>query len=465
MDMSGLTGEIIEKLSDPVAILDRDGNVLAANSYFRKLYNPSNDPNRKKPCAELIKLNSHVHTSSDATASEWMVLGPLQQKLDVSLYSLESFIPGCNLSLCLVKVGEAEFETGELAWSHEVTQSFARAWKVFSDDLSSEFDEIQGEDVTLRLALQSAQKAAKTDLPILIRGESGTGKELLGRAIHRLSPRSKGPFVDLNCAAIPESLIESELFGYEKGAFTGASREGKKGLFDQANGGTIFLDEIGDASLPVQSKLLRVLQNSQFIRVGGTTNVTVDVRIISATNKELDSLVREKRFRDDLYYRLNTITITMPPLSKRGSDVRLLADFFLSEHSQRTGKTYSFSEEVLRIFESFPWPGNVRELKSMVEYAATMTEQPEIGPESLPFSMFLERPDPDRDRPFSGSFHPDLTGNRFLPGVIEDVEKTLIEKAIKLSRNRSDAIRMLGISRRTFYKKIKQYHLDDSRLS
>lgn len=344
-----------------------------------------------------------------------------------------------------------------------MTDSFVSAWKILSEELSTEFEEIKGEDITFRMALLRVQKAARTYLPILIVGESGTGKELLARAIHRSSSRRKGPFVDVNCAAIPESLIESELFGYEKGAFTGALREGKKGLFDEADTGTIFLDEIGDASLPTQSKLLRVLNSGEFMRVGGTTNVRVDVRVISATNKKLDSLVGEKRFRDDLYYRVNTVTIRLPPLRERGTDIRLLAESFLNEYSEKAGKTFSFSEEALKLMDSFPWPGNVRELKGVVDYAATMSEQTVIGPENLPVSMFLDKSLSQEDKDSSDFFASYNAKNRFFSTVIQDVEKTLLEKAIRMSRTRSEAIKLLGISRRTFYKKIKEYGLEEQR--
>jgi transcriptional regulator with PAS, ATPase and Fis domain len=458
----------MDRLSDPIAVLDRDSTVVYANEPFTKLYNPSGDPRITKPCEELLKLHAQILETGRPMAWERLILGPLNKKFDVLIHSLHSLdTPGQpeRFSTVLVKVeGNEGRETDRFNMSEDLMTAFTSAWKVFSEELSPEFAWIKGGDVALRMALLNAQKAAKTDFPIMIIGESGTGKELLAQAIHRLSPRREGSFVDVNCAAIPESLIESELFGYEKGAFTGALREGKKGLFDQADRGTIFLDEIGDASLAGQSKLLRVLQGGEFMRVGGTRNVQVDVRIISATNKELDSLVREKRFRDDLYYRLNTVTINLPPLRKRGSDIRLLAEFFLGEHAQRKGEALAFSDEALRLLETFPWPGNIRELKSVIDYAATMSERGDIGPESLPFSMFLEKSAHPAEESFSKGFRLNLQGGRFLRSVIQDVEKNLIAKAIEKSRTRSQAIRMLGISRRTFYKKIKEYDLDDTGL-
>lgn len=462
MDAQTLFFEIVERLSDPTAVLEFDGTVICANSRFNALYNPSNDPKKRKPCAELMNLNRKMQDSAQPMMFERLILGPVQKRFDVYLYAMEG--TGRRPGRCFVLVKEEpERDAGnhQLEMSEELTNSFTSAWKIFSEALDSAFREIKGEDVTLRLALLNAQKAAKTDLPVLIVGESGTGKELLARGIHQSSPRCGGAFVEVNCAAIPENLIESELFGYEKGAFTGARREGKKGLFDQADGGTIFLDEIGDASFGVQSKLLRVLQSGQFMRVGGTTNVNIDVRVISATNKELISAVRETRFRDDLYYRLNTVTISLPPLRQRGSDIRLLAEAFLEEHSRRRGQPLSFSEHTLRIIESFAWPGNIRELRGVVDYAATMCEQLEIIPENLPFSMFLEPAVSRKEKTVSGALESGVAGHGFLPTIVQDVEKRLIRKAISMAGTKSQAIRMLGISRRTFYKKIKQYQLED----
>ncbi len=465
MAVSALPREIIDSLSDPIAIVDQTGTIVYSNAAFERLHTSSGDFKSTKLCESILKLYLQFLESRRSVARETVFLEPFRKTCDVMIHTCDSSREGSRLSVVLVKVkGADERETNRLNVFEDLITGYSSAWKIFSEELSPEFASIKGEDVALRMALLNAQKAAKTDFPIMIIGESGTGKELLAKAIHLLSPRKEDPFVDVNCAAIPESLIESELFGYERGAFTGALREGKKGLFDRADGGTIFLDEIGDASLGGQSKLLRVLQGGEFMRVGGTQNVQVDVRIISATNKELDSLVRHKRFRDDLYYRLNTVTIKLPPLRNRGSDISLLAKFFLEEHARRKSEALAFSDEALRLLEASPWPGNIRELKSVVDYAATMCERDEIGPESLPFSMFLEKNTLPAEERIPEGFHLNLQDGRFLRSVIQDVERNLIAKAIEESRTRTDAIRMLGISRRTFYKKIKEYNLDDSEL-
>jgi len=257
----------------------------------------------------------------------------------------------------------------------------------FSEDLGPEFQELVGEDPQFRRALLIAKRAAKSDLPVLIMGESGTGKEILARAIHRTSRRREKALVDVNCAAIPESLIESELFGYERGAFTGARKEGRVGYFDLAHEGTIFLDEIGDASLQAQSKLLRVLEDGCFKRVGGNRNVIVDVRVISATNQDLKKLIAQKTFREDLYYRLNTFTIELPPLRERKNDIPLLVEHFLSQ-VEGGDKRMKFLPSTMEILLSYDWPGNVRELKGVVNYAVNMSPSKLVTPNSLPRFLF-----------------------------------------------------------------------------
>jgi transcriptional regulator with PAS, ATPase and Fis domain len=328
-----------------------------------------------------------------------------------------------------------------------------------SEELRPEFQVLKGEDARFQRTLLQAQKGAKTHLPVLIIGDSGTGKEGLARAIHQASERNGKPFVDINCAAIPDSLIESELFGYEGGAFTGARQTGRTGLFDQAHGGTIFLDEIGDASLQTQAKILRVLQEGCFKRISGTRNVVVDVRLISATNKKLMELISQGSFRQDLIYRLNTITINLPPLRERRGDIRLLAEHFLRDHGRAEGKSFAFSPEAMRLMETYPWPGNVRELKGVVDYAATMASSAVLTADSLPSFMrdttsnFLEQSKADRQSLEYGG------GQGLLNRTLQEVERTLIKQVLSESRTRSEAIKTLGISRRAFYLKIKQYGL------
>ncbi|MFA5281049.1 MAG: sigma 54-interacting transcriptional regulator [Smithellaceae bacterium] len=321
----------------------------------------------------------------------------------------------------------------------------------------SAFDELIGDDEAFRRALVSAGRAAQSDISVLIIGESGTGKEILARAIHQTSRRKNKQLVDVNCASIPDSLIESELFGYEKGAFTGARTEGRKGYFDEAHEGTILLDEIGDSSLSVQAKLLRVLESGTFKRVGGIRNVRVDVRVISSTNQDLADLIGQKKFREDLFFRLNTFTIPLPPLRERRGDIDLLVEHFLKASGAAQKQKYRFSPEALAMLHAYRWPGNVRELKGVVSYALNMTQSPVIDAGSLPNFLVSESRSRDGAAPpaaESGAASLNLTQ------AVRDLERRLITEALAASSNRSEAIRALGISRRTFYLKLKEYGLE-----
>jgi len=353
---------------------------------------------------------------------------------------------------------EGQIIRSELAFSEESVDSYFDKQRLLSESLSSEFGDLKGEDPAFKIALLNAQKAAGTNLPVLIIGETGTGKEFLARAIHFVSQRGKMPFVDINCAAIPDDLFESELFGYERGAFTGARPEGRKGLFEQAHRGSLFMDEIGDASLQSQAKILRVLQEGRFKKIGGLKIVQVDVRLISATNKNLTDHILHKHFRDDLFYRINTITINLPPLRLRKKDIPILVDHFLTEYTSPQGQDLIFTPESMELLESYEWPGNVRELKGVVDYAATMATSSLLTPNSLPSFLKVqgksEPPEALTDSIATES------GN-LLDSVLRQVEKNVIRKVLERSKTKTEAIKILGISRRTFYKKIEQYKLMD----
>ncbi len=327
-----------------------------------------------------------------------------------------------------------------------------------TEKLGAAFDELIGANPSLRKALVTAQRAARSDISVLIIGESGTGKEILARAIHKSSKRSGKPLIDVNCAAIPDSLIESELFGYEKGAFTGARTEGRKGYFDEAHEGTILLDEIGDASLQTQSKLLRVLESGNFKRVGGSKNIKVDVRVISSTNKDLTELIRKKLFREDLYFRLNAFTIYLPPLRERREDIGLLVEHFLRLNAGNEDRNLKFLRSSMDILQAYDWPGNVRELKGVVDYAVNMSTGSIIDPGALPNFLFA----PDAlysGEPESFPAINDINGSKSLANILRQVEKDLIKDALEKSASKTEAIKKLGISRRAFYLKIKEYGL------
>jgi transcriptional regulator with PAS, ATPase and Fis domain len=282
---------------------------------------------------------------------------------------------------------------------------------------------------------------------VLIQGDSGTGKELAANAIHYRSKRANKPLMKINCSAIPENLLETELFGYEKGAFTDAKGT-KKGLFELANGGTVFLDEIAEMQSYLQTKLLRVLESQSFMRVGGEKEISVDVRIIAATNKDLSALVNAGQFRKDLYYRLKVMVIEMPPMRERGEDILLLANLFIEENNKELGKNVTgISEATLGYLLNYRWPGNVRELKNIIERAMILTNGSQILPDHLPIELRKGQGEGVEDRTSD-------TENL----ALETVERRHIEDVLTLMEgNKSKAARMLGISRSTLREKLKKY--------
>jgi DNA-binding NtrC family response regulator len=301
-----------------------------------------------------------------------------------------------------------------------------------------------GESPAMKEVLETVRRVAPTDATVMIYGESGTGKELIARAIHEGSLRAGEPFIQLSCAALPETLLESELFGYEKGAFTGATAS-RPGRFELASGGSLFLDEIGDISLAVQVKLLRVLETMTFERLGSGKSIKVDVRLIGATNRDLQALIKEGHFREDLYYRLNVIPVQMPPLRERRGDIRLLAVHFL----HRYGPEKSFTPEALKLLEEYPWPGNVRELMNTVERAAILSASKSIEPGDLPAEVRAGA------APAAGPFSLPAEGVN-----LDSVEKELMIQALeRTGGNRTQAARLLGLSRHTLLYRLEKYGL------
>jgi two-component system response regulator HydG len=307
---------------------------------------------------------------------------------------------------------------------------------------------IIGNSLPWRRMMDVVMQAAPSSATVLVQGESGTGKELLARAIHEHSQRANGPFVPVNCAAIPETILEAELFGYDRGAFTGAvtSRDGRFSLADK---GTLFLDEVGEISPQVQVKLLRVLQEGEFERLGGRT-VKVDLRLVAATNKELATEVREGRFRDDLYYRLNVITVFVPPLRDRTEDVPLLADFFLRRYADKNAKSLTgFTQAAMERLTSYHWPGNVRELENVVERAVVLTKSQAIGEEDLPRDLL----------------HAEASDGRSISIAVgtplEEVERRLIHETLKRTKgDKRLAAQLLGIATRTIYRRLESARVE-----
>jgi two-component system response regulator HydG len=305
----------------------------------------------------------------------------------------------------------------------------------------------------MRRLLEIVIQVAPTDAPVLITGESGTGKELVARAVHRHSAHKDGPFVALNCGALPANLVESELFGYRQGAFTGAARS-KPGLVTEADGGTLFLDEISEMGSEIQVKLLRFLQDGEFIPLGDTVPRRVGVRIVAASNKDLPRAIAEGRFREDLFYRLNVVQISIPPLRERPEDIVPLVNHFVAKHGEAIGKgAYGFSPSVIDAFQLYAWPGNVRELENVVHSALVMSQGTSIRLEDLP-ANFIGRGAEDLDAEKAGSL-----GER-VASVAGRIEKKEILAALRESGgNQSEAARRLGINRRTLIRKMKRYSI------
>ena len=293
--------------------------------------------------------------------------------------------------------------------------------------------------------------ASSPDTPILVIGETGTGKELIASAIHYRSPNYKGPFVTVNCAAIPQDLIESELFGYEKGAFSGAKVSGKKGLIEEAATGTLFLDEVGDLSLEAQSKLLRFLEAGEFYRVGGTKKLYVQTRVISATNKNVDKMIKDGGFRKDLFFRLGVIKVQVPSLNERRSDILPLAKHFLSGFNQKFGKCFTgFSSDAEHAMQIHDWTGNVRELKNLVERGVLTGTEPELSPEDLALAL-SDHKDTQTQSGLDVEFPPIPPNGIDFTSVHEHFERYYIEKALEMALgNESEAARLLNINHHTF---------------
>jgi Nif-specific regulatory protein len=310
-------------------------------------------------------------------------------------------------------------------------------------------ENIIGQSDRMQEVFEAIHRVAPSRANVLLLGESGTGKELVAKAIHYMSPRSKEPFIKFNCASIPEGLLESEFFGHERGAFTGAMTM-RKGRFELADGGTIFLDEIGDLPVALQPKILRVLQEKEFERVGGEKTIKVDIRLIAATSRNLEELVRSGKFREDLYYRLNVVPILMPPLMERRQDIPILVDFFLRRFNEENAKSVTVAPNVLDILLNYEWPGNVRELENTIERIVVMSRGNTITESELPISI--------RNQTMKARYGVQIKDA--LPSTIEDIEKTKILDALKKTGwVQARAARLLGLSCRQIGYKIKKYNI------
>ena len=432
---------------DGIVMTDEKKNIQMVSPPLLELFNLQRESVLFKPVAKVLPtlLLDNVYHSETAEVSGFLEINGIKY--------IVHRIPILEEGKVIGAIGKIVFrqlnEVSELFKKLQKAESKASFYhQQFQKSESARFtwEHLLTVDPYMEKLKKSAAKAAKGRSTILIRGESGTGKELFAQAIHNSSARSAGKFIVVNCAAIPEDLLESEFFGYDEGAFTGARQKGKLGKFDLANGGTLFLDEVGDMSLSLQAKLLRVLQEREFYRVGGTIRIQVDVRIIAATNRNLEEMVKAGLFREDLYYRLNVISLYVPPLRDRLYDTDHLIGSFMIELNQILGTTITGIDNRARdAMLSYSWPGNVRELRNVMERAMTFAENGKIRFEDLPDYLVKQ----------VSIKEPSLNVT-----LVENAELEAIKKAlIQVQGNKVKAARLLGISRSGLYEKIKKYKL------
>ena len=432
---------------DGIVMTDEKKNIQMISPPLLELFNLQPESVLFKPVAKVLPelLLDNVYQSETAEVSGFLEINGIKY--------IVHRIPILEDGKVIGAIGKIVFrqlnEVSELFKKLQKAENKASFYhQQFQKSESARFtwEHLLTVDPYMEKLKKSAAKAAKGRSTILIRGESGTGKELFAQAIHNSSARSTGKFIVVNCAAIPEDLLESEFFGYDEGAFTGARQKGKLGKFDLANGGTLFLDEIGDMSLSLQAKLLRVLQEREFYRVGGTIRIQVDVRIIAATNRNLEEMVKEGLFREDLYYRLNVISLYVPPLRDRLYDTDHLIGRFMIELNQILGTSITGIDNRAReAMLNYAWPGNVRELRNVMERAMTFAENGKIRFEDLPDYLVKQ----------VSIKEPSLNVS-----LVENAELEAIKKAlVQVQGNKVKAARLLGISRSGLYEKIKKYKL------
>ena len=439
---------IFDCIYNGIMVTDADGYVTHFNKPYGQFLGLDPEKQIGKHCTEVIE-NTRMHRVAQTGKAEIN-----QSHLIKGQNMVVQRIPIWKDDKVIGVFGQVMFkdvkDVGKLAGELSLLESKVKLYEEELINLRSTrytFDSIAGQSDILANLKREALRASANHFPVLITGESGTGKELFAQAIHHASPRRVNPFVRINCAAIPRDLLESELFGYEKGAFTGARRGGKPGKFELARQGTVFLDEIGDLPLEMQPKILRVIEDKEFERVGGTKIIQSDFRIIAATNRNLDDMISAGAFRKDLFYRLNVIPLNIPPLRERKSDIVPVARFLLDQMAQDANLPAArMDKEVDRAFKQYEWPGNVRELSNVLERALSAIEGDTICLQDLPFYLQRSR------RTAGGGSQPSLKD------VQARTEKEAIRYALKESNyNKARAARELGIHRTLLYKKMKKY--------
>lgn len=434
----------IETIPIGTIVTDNKMSIIHANDATQKIFGDDLSSIIGKDLDEYLHTGRFFHTMMEKG----------QTMLDEEMtFNMPDGTVNCEVIVSLVK-GEENQNLQGLVIKLKNTK-YMYTFKKSKDDNKAYFlfEDIIGNSPALREAIRLGKIAARSTSNVLITGESGTGKELFAQSIHNHSTRREGPFVAVNCGALPGGLIESELFGYEGGAFTGAKKEGQKGKFENADGGTLFLDEIGDMPISEQIRLLRVLQNKEIVRVGGNRTIKINVRIIAATNRDIEELVLEKKFRSDLYYRLNVFSIPIPTLNERVEDVIPISDIFIKRYSVLNNKDVTGIDDVAKhALMMHQWAGNIRELENVIERAVNITRSNKIGIEDLPasFKNLVQL-----KKPVSHDEGKDLT-------VIQELERNaIVETLTSCGGNISKTAEILGIGRRSLYRRLEEYGIDN----
>lgn len=434
---------VMEAINDGILICDDSATVVYVNSEYTRITGVSYAEIVGYPLLNIRPgaMLPQVIKTGKALSGVYRREGEIEYVVDMApIYIADEIIGGVSLVKDITEVRKLSEEISKYAKKTDRLKNMVD--RLYQAKYT--FDDILGNSPQIQDTLRIARRAARGDADILITGESGTGKEVFAQAIHNAGIRATGPFVAINCAAIAPTLVESELFGYEEGAFTGAKKGGRLGVFEIANGGTLFLDEIAELDLGMQAKLLRVLQERTIRRIGEAGETAVDVRIVAATNRDLATMVKENQFRADVYYRLNVLAIRLPSLRERISDTDLLAEHFFLGQSRKLGRSFQVDEGVIRMFRRYSWPGNIRELRNVIEYTTNMCEGSQVTIFHLPSWLHTEG----------------AADVGQLATLVQSYEKKLIQSLIERHGGTMEAKRriakQLGISLATLYNKLKQ---------
>jgi PAS domain S-box-containing protein len=450
MELGKYWKTIVDTLQDGLMVMDPDGNILAMNPAAESLTGYTAHELIGKNCRTLNCTGCELygHGSGEQWCSLYVKGIVKAKKCLISRKDRHALHVVKNASVLRDAKGN---KIGAVETFTDISEIVRQQQEILtlrkSCQLEEEHHGLLGQSLPMQRLFELIENVSQTDAPVLIHGQSGTGKELVARAIHEESPRKDKPFIKVNCAALNENLLESELFGHEKGSYTGATRT-RIGRFEAAHGGTIFLDEIGDIPLATQVKLLRVLEEKEIERVGDHTSISVDVRIISATNKDLEVLIAEEFFREDLFFRINVFPLTCPSLSERIEDIHLIVQNFVEQNAAKSDKKIvGLTPEAMEALLTYSWPGNVRELRNAIEYAFVLCSGNWIDIKHLPPKIV------------SNAKRPSPRGHRNTVSWEEERQK-LIETLRQVEGNQSKAARLLGVSRVTIWKRIKKYGID-----